>query len=142
VKVLRVVALLAVLVPAAAVVRADAPAPAAAAAPRIVVEPPSFVFGTVRAGGVVEKEFLVRNHGRAELVIDSIASSCGCTGALTESKTVKPGGSTPLRVTFTAPEDASGRLQKSILIKSNDPVHPSLEVKIEATVAAAAKKTR
>ena len=48
---------------------------------------------------------------------------------------MKPGGSTPLRVTLTAPEEA-GRLQKSVLIKSNDPAHPNVELKIEATIAA------
>ena len=105
---------------------ADVPVPAAspsaAAAPRIVVEPMSFEFGTVRAGHVVQK----------------VVSSCGCTGALTESQTVKPGGSTPLRVTLTAP-DEPGRLQKSVLIKSNDPARPTVEVKIEATILAAKK---
>jgi hypothetical protein len=119
----------------AAAAFADAPAPAASPAPRIVVEPASFAFGRVRAGRAVDKEFLIRNHGRAELVIESLASSCGCTAALTDSKTVKPGGSTPLRVTLTAPE-APGRLQKSVLIKSNDPARPTVEVKIEATIAA------
>jgi uncharacterized protein DUF1573 len=116
----------------------DAPAPTSSPAPRIVVEPASFEFGTVRAGRVVEKEFVVRNHGRAELVIEALTPSCGCTAVLTDSKTVKPGGSTPLRVTLTAPEEA-GRLQKSVLIKSNDPAHPTVEVKIEATIAAKKK---
>lgn len=114
------------------------PAASPAAAPRIVVEPMSFDFGTVRAGHAVQKEFLVRNHGRGELVIQKVVSSCGCTGALTESQTVKPGGSTPLRVTLTAP-DEPGRLQKSVLIQSNDPARPTVEVKIEATIAAAKK---
>jgi hypothetical protein len=119
---------------------ADSPAvsPSPAAAPRIVVEPGSFEFGTVRAGRAVQKEFLVRNHGRTDLLIHKVVSSCGCTAALTDSQTVKPGGSTPLRVTFTAPEEP-GHLQKSVLLQSNDPLRPSLEVKIEATVVAAKK---
>jgi hypothetical protein len=116
----------------AAVLGADAPAPPPAA-PRIVVEPTSFDFGAVKAARVVQKEFLVRNHGRALLLIESVTSSCGCTAALTESKTVKPGGSTPLRVTLTAPAE-QGRLLKSVLIKSNDPARPSVEVKVEALV--------
>jgi uncharacterized protein DUF1573 len=112
----------------------DAPASPPAAA-RIVIEPDTFDFGTVRAGRVVEKEFLVRNHGGADLVISSLVSSCGCTGALTDTSTIKPGGSTALRVRFTAP-DTAGRLEKSVLVKSNDPAHPTFEVKIEAVVAA------
>ena len=125
-----VLALLALAVAA----RAGADAPALPAnAPRIVVEPASFDFGTVRPAGEVQKEFLIRNHGRAELVIASISTTCGCTAALSESKTVKPGGSTALRVTLTAPPEP-GKIRKSVLIKSNDPARPSLEVKIVATV--------
>jgi hypothetical protein len=121
-------------------IAADSPAaiPSPAPAPRIVVEPMSFDFGSVKAGKQVQKEFLIRNHGSLELVLD-VVSDCNCTGALPDSKTVKPGGSTPLRVTFTAAADTAGRVQKSVIVKSNDPVRPSLEVKIEATIVAAKK---
>jgi hypothetical protein len=131
----RVLALLALtLLPA--LVGADAPpaSPSPAAAPRIVVEPASFDFGTVKPGGVVQREFVLRNIGRAELVIDSIVSSCGCAAVLSDTQTLKPGARTPLRVRLTAPA-AEGRLRKSILIKSNDPGQGSLEVRIEALVA-------
>jgi hypothetical protein len=131
---LRRAGLVAVLALLAAA-RAGAGAPALpAAAPRIVVEPASFDFGTVRPAGEVQKEFLIRNHGRAELVIASISTTCGCTAAMSETRTVKPGGSTALRVTLTAPGEP-GKIRKSVLIKSNDPARPSLEVKIAATVA-------
>jgi hypothetical protein len=129
----RLAAVLAATLAAGGGVRADAPASSKAAAPRIFVEPAAFDFGTLRPSKSVHKEFLVRNHGRAELLIESLSTSCGCTAALTESKTVKPGRSTPLRVTLTAP-DEPGRLLESVLIKSNDPARPSFEVKLEATV--------
>ena len=112
---------------------ADAPAPAAAT-PRIVVEPASFDFGTLRPAGEVQKEFVIRNHGRAELVIQSITTDCGCTAALSETRTVRPGASTVMRVTLHAPPE-TGKLRKTVLIKSNDPARASLEVKITATVA-------
>jgi hypothetical protein len=135
-------AVVAGLLTAATALRAasDAPAPRAsatpAAGPRIVVEPSSFDFGRLRPNKAAEKEFLVRNHGRSELVIQSVVSSCGCTGVITDAMKVKPGGSTTLRVTFTAPE-TPGRLSKSVLVQSNDPARPSLELKIEATVVGA-----
>jgi hypothetical protein len=122
----------------AAALAADAPATAPSpAAPRIVVEPASFDFGSVKVGKQVQKEFLILNHGSLELVID-VVSDCNCTAALPDSKTVKPGGSTPLRVTFTA-TDVAGRVRKSVIVKSNDPARPSVEVKSEATVVAARK---
>ncbi|HEU0093856.1 MAG TPA: DUF1573 domain-containing protein [Vicinamibacteria bacterium] len=116
----------------------DAPAPAAspAAAPRIVVEPASFDFGAIKPAHVVEKEFVLRNNGRADLRIDSIVSSCHCAAILADTKLlVKPGASTTFRVRLTTPEPA-GRLQRSVLVKSNDPAQPTLEVKIEALVVA------
>ena len=131
----RVLALLALtLLPSAS--RADAPAASPSpAAPRIAVEPPSFDFGTVKPGGVVQREFVVRNIGRADLVIEAIVSSCNCTAILEETpQTLKPGGRTPMRVRLTAPA-VPGKLQKSVLIKSNDPAQRTLEVKIEAEVA-------
>lgn len=138
----RLLALLAfALLPAPG--RADAPpaSPSPAAAPRIVVEPASFDFGTVKPGGVVQRQFVVGNIGRADLMIESIVSSCNCTAILDEEarQTLKPGARTPIRVRLTAPAEA-GRLRKSVLIKSNDPVQPSLEVRIEAVVAKAAEK--
>jgi uncharacterized protein DUF1573 len=119
-----------------AVLAADAPVPAAspAAAPRILVEPASFDFGAIKPAHVVEKEFVLRNNGRADLRIDSIVSSCHCAAILADTKLlVKPGASTTFRVRLSAPEPA-GRLQRSVLVKSNDPAQPTLEVKIEALV--------
>jgi hypothetical protein len=123
------------MVALAGAARADAPPSPAAAAPRIVIEPVTFDFGTLRPGGTVEKEFVVRNHGRAELAIESLVTSCGCTAALTDSRTVKPGASTALRIRLVAP-DAPGPLRKSVLVKSNDPARPTFEVQIEALVTA------
>ena len=119
-----------------AFVRADAPpASPAAAAPRIVVEPPSFDFGTIKPGGVVQREFVVRNIGRTDLVLESIVSSCNCAAILEGTEqTLKPGARTTMRVRLTAPAEA-GKLHKSVLIKSNDPAQRTLEVKIEALVA-------
>jgi hypothetical protein len=98
------------------------------------VEPPSFDFGTIKPGGVVQREFVLRNIGRADLVIEEIVSSCNCTAILEETpQTLKPGARTPMRVRLTAPPEA-GKLQKSVLVKSNDPAQRTLEVKIEALV--------
>jgi len=131
----RVLALFALtLLPA--FVRADAPpASPAAAAPRIVVEPPSFDFGTIKPGGVVQREFVVRNIGRTDLVLESIVSSCNCAAIVEGTEqALKPGARTTMRVRLTAPGEA-GKLHKSVLIKSNDPAQRTLEVKIEALVA-------
>jgi hypothetical protein len=119
-----------------AFVRADAPPASPAAAPRIVVEPATFDFGAVKPGGVVQRQFVIGNLGRADLVIESIVASCSCAGVLDDETqhTLKPGARTTMRVRLTAPGEA-GKLHKSVLIKSNDPAQRTFEVKIEALVA-------
>jgi hypothetical protein len=115
----------------------DAPPASPAPAPRILVEPATFDFGTVLAGRTVDKEFVIRNFGAAELTLASVTTTCGCTVANGYAKSIKPGASTPLRVSL-AVGDRPGRIQKSVLVKSNDPAKPSLEIKVEATVQARA----
>ena len=121
-----------------ALVRADAPpaSPSPAAPPRLVVEPASFDFGTIKPGGVVQRQFVLDNIGRADLVIESIVSSCNCAAVLDDETrlTLKPGARTTMRVRLTAPAQ-TGKIQKSVLIKSNDPAQRTFELKVEALVA-------
>ena len=113
----------------------DAAAKAAPAgpAPRIAVEPESFDFGKAQQEKTLEKEFRVRNLGAADLVIQDVATTCGCTVAEGYAKVVKPGGSTPLRVKLQT-RNTVGKLARSVLVKSNDPSGRPLEIKVEAQV--------
>ena len=113
---------------------------AAAAAPRIAVEPARFDFGAVLPRKTLHKEFQVRNFGDAELRLEGVSTSCGCTAALPESRLVKPGGSVALRVSIDTRDDR-GRIRRSILIRSNDPKTPLLELTVVADVRPATGKT-
>jgi uncharacterized protein DUF1573 len=109
-------------------------------APRIAVEPPSFDFGKVLPEKALSREFAIRNFGKQDLVVDNVSTSCGCT--VTDppppvKMVLKPGASQPLRVTLTTPANP-GRISKSVLVKSNDPDHAVFEIKLQATVVAAA----
>ena len=101
--------------------------------PRIRVEPESFDFGRALPGKTLRKEFTVRNFGDAELVILGITSTCGCTAGLTADSRVKPGRSTPLRVTLET-RSYSGKLERQVLVRSNDPKTPLLQVRVSVTV--------
>jgi uncharacterized protein DUF1573 len=103
--------------------------------PRIAVEPPSFDFGKAVQQKTLQKEFAIRNLGDADLVLDSVTTSCGCTVADGYSKLVKPGTSTHMLVSLQT-RTSTGKLQKSVLIKSNDPSKGLYELKLEATVSA------
>jgi hypothetical protein len=101
--------------------------------PRIRVEPASFDFGKAVQNKTLRKEFSIRNFGNQDLVIEAVTTTCGCTAALTESKVVKPGGTTPLRVSLET-RAYKGRVQRSVLVRSNDPETALVEVKVEASV--------
>jgi hypothetical protein len=110
-----------------------------AAAPRIRVEPESFDFGKALPGKTLRKEFTIRNFGDAELVIEGVSTTCGCTAALTAESRIKPGGTTALRVTFDT-RNYSGKVERQVLVRSNDPKTPTLEVRVSATVEAAKER--
>ncbi len=130
-----VVALLAC---AASATSGEAPGPKAKGGPRIAVEPESFDFGQTLQNKTLTKEFVVRNLGSVDLVLQEVTTSCGCTAALPESKIIKPGGQTPLRVSVET-RSALGRAEKVVTIRSNDPTRAILQIKLSFTVAAPSK---
>ena len=96
----------------------------ALAAPSITVEKPLHDFGTVTQGEKVDHLFTVRNRGDQPLTINQIRSSCGCTAATLSAKTISPGKSGEVKVTFDSANFA-GQVTKTIYLESNDPRTPS-----------------
>jgi hypothetical protein len=104
-----------------------------AAAPRIRVEPESFDFGKAQQGKTLRKDFTIRNFGDAELVIEGVSTTCGCTAALAAQSRVEPGGRTVLRVTFDT-RTYTGKVERDVLVRSNDPKTSLVQVRVSATV--------
>jgi hypothetical protein len=103
--------------------------------PRIRVEPGSFDFGRVLPEKIVRKEFRLRNLGGATLVIDRISRSCGCTDADADALSLAPGESTSLRVAVET-RATPGRVEYQVMVRSNDPDTPALEIPLRATIVA------
>jgi hypothetical protein len=102
--------------------------------PRISVEPASFDFGRALPHKTLEKEFSIRNFGSEDLLIENVSTTCGCTVAENSyAKVIKPGGSTQLRVRLET-RDYRGRIERRVLIRSNDPAASLTELKVEVTV--------
>lgn len=110
----------------------------AGGAPQIRVEPESFDFGKALPGKTLRKEFTLRNFGDQDLVLEGVSTTCGCTAALPKDKTIAPGGSTLLRVTLET-RSYSGRIERRVLVRSNDPSTPRLEIRLIVTVETPAK---
>jgi hypothetical protein len=117
-------------------VGATAPKPTG---PRIQVEPASFDFGRVQPRHTLRKDFRLLNLGDSRLEISRISRSCACTRAVADEMTLEPGQATPLHVEIET-RDASGRIEQRVLVRSNDPETPILEVRLSATVVGAGSR--
>jgi len=106
--------------------------PAAVAAPKIEIAPETRDAGTIAKGQVIETTFVVKNSGGSDLIISDARPGCGCTVASFD-KLIKPGTEGKI-VTSVDTKSFSGPISKSLLVLSNDPDRPQLNLFIKATV--------
>jgi len=100
--------------------------------PKLVFSKEIHKFGVVSEGEIVVCEFYFRNTGHANLVIQSIESSCGCTAVNWDKKPIKVGEESKIIVEF----DSSGRQGKQykVLTIFANTKRKVKELKISATV--------
>ncbi len=103
--------------------------------PKLVAPQRMQELGSVVAGDKVEVQWLLQNQGQADLVIDKTVASCGCTVVqLPEKDKVIPvGGSLQLKAEFHS-AGRKGEQHKSVIVHSNDPAEPQLELQLHARV--------
>jgi hypothetical protein len=102
-------------------------------APRIVCEEPTYHFGRRDESEVVERQFVIRNAGEAELRIGRVRTSCGCTVAAPGRTNIEPGGTTAIGARFTL-ADRTGMQRKHVYVESNDPATPRLTLTLEGEI--------
>lgn len=105
-----------------------------AAAPKIQIDELLYDFGTIKEGDRVSHVFQFKNVGDGELVITDVKTSCGCTAAMTSSKTLGPGAQGTLKVNFDS-KGRKGRQTKTATIHSNDPVQPAVVVRLTGNIS-------
>jgi hypothetical protein len=130
-----VVATTIAVAPAAAQVGGQAvpKAPASAQHPKVELLDPVHDFGAVMEGQPVSHTFKVRNAGGAELLIDHVQTTCGCTVAEPSRKRLKPGEEAEIAVTFDT-RYQKGHRQRVITLYSNDPQTPSATMTLQGDV--------
>jgi hypothetical protein len=103
------------------------------AAPKLVVEQPTFDFEEVLQGQTVQHTFHFSNDGNEPLQIKKVKSSCGCTAALLSAKTLAPREKGKVQVKFDSTR-FRGAVTKTISLYSNDPVQPVMKLYIKGNV--------
>lgn len=112
--------------------------------PSITVEATNLDLGTVVNGDIVTRDLILSNEGDADLVIESIITSCTCTQASVNPMTIAPNQSGNLHIEFDSGfhgPDLTGQLIRQVFINSNDPQQPEFKVELVVNVEAKASSS-
>lgn len=101
--------------------------------PKIVFDGKEHNFGEVLGLDKIEHVFKFRNEGKADLKIDKVNTTCGCTAALLSANTIPPGGKGEITATFTV-GNRQGPQTKHIYVLSNDPAEPKASLTLKGTI--------
>ncbi|MDX9861430.1 MAG: DUF1573 domain-containing protein [Rhodospirillales bacterium] len=95
--------------------------------------------GSIQKGLAVSASLIVRNAGKAPLDVQSVSTSCGCTTAVMEPKTIPAGGQGVLRVIYDSNAHAEdmGPIKRYIFVASNDPDEGEVRIEIAVDVVSA-----
>lgn len=109
-------------------------APPAANAPKISVEKLEHNFGMIKEGVPVSVAFAIKNSGNADLKIEEVAPSCGCTTSEYD-QVIQPGKTG--KVVLTLRPVGLGNFIKFAVVTTNDPQQPDIKlaIKYESFVA-------
>jgi hypothetical protein len=118
--------------PAPQAAKPAAPGKGAVAAPKLEISQETRDMGTVPKGQVVEAEFVVHNSGGSDLIITDARPSCGCTVSSFD-KLIKPGADGKVKASVDT-KSFSGPISKSVLVVSNDPERPQMNLFVKAVV--------
>ncbi len=104
-----------------------------AAVPKIEVTPMTYDFGTISDDVKSPATFIIKNVGKADLIIYEVRPTCGCTVANLTSKKIAPGDTARLDAVYDS-HNANGQVHRFINIKSNDPKTQTLSLGLTAVV--------
>ncbi|HUU30182.1 MAG TPA: DUF1573 domain-containing protein [archaeon] len=105
----------------------------ATGSPKIKIDETVHDFGVIYRGETVEHIFVIRNQGNDTLHINNVRSSCGCTAAMMDKRTIPPGGTAELKTSFDAGR-YQGQVKKMVSIYSDDMESPTTTLYIQADV--------
>lgn len=92
------------------------------AQPAVTLSTKKLDLGTIMWNRPKTAEFSVSNTGNSTLKISKIETSCGCTGATCDTKTVDAGKSATVSVTYNA--EMLGHFQKEVAVFTNASAKP------------------
>jgi hypothetical protein len=114
--------------------QATLPTPGSGLQPAIqVVENRTFDFGELLRGTIAEKKVLIKNTGNEVLQLENIEASCGCTGTAPSQRSIPPGQSAVISISFNS-RNFTGKVHKTVTIHSNAANEPRVVIEFAAYV--------
>lgn len=104
--------------------------------PKVKVPEPHFDFGTMQRGTSKSHEFEIQNVGDAPLKLRAGTTSCKCTLSEVSEAAIPPGGTTKVKVQWTAKAD-SGPFRQTANVLTNDPLKSTVELEVEGKIMTA-----
>ncbi|UQZ90482.1 hypothetical protein C4J81_15210 [Deltaproteobacteria bacterium Smac51] len=106
--------------------------------PKLVIDSLSFEAEDIKPGSLIIHEFIIENHGEADLELKDVRPGCGCSVARYD-KIIAPGASGKVDVQIRVYNEWAGQdISKSTWVLSNDPERPQITLTISGRVQAAA----
>jgi hypothetical protein len=100
--------------------------------PRLVIASLEHSFGTVKPGAPLKYTFEVKNEGQADLEIESVSPSCGCTTS-DYDRVISPGKSGSITLAIEKTEKYKGEVVKTATVTTNDPDRPTFTLTLRAS---------
>jgi LEA14-like dessication related protein len=85
--------------------------------------------GRITSEAEIQKEIIVKNGGKKDLIIRALQPNCSCIQANASKTTIKAGEEQKIVIAFN-PKGRTGQQNKSITIYSTDPINPVQRVLI------------
>lgn len=100
---------------------------------KLVIPAPTYDFGTVNQGAEVNHDFVIKNEGNADLVIQRVHAACGCTASAPSQNIVAAGEQAVISVKFDT-AGFSGDKLKTVRVYTSDMDSPSSILTLKGTI--------
>lgn len=104
------------------------------ALPRLILDQPVHEAGEIEAGTTITHEFIIKNEGRAPLLISEVRAGCGCIVPAFD-KNIAPGDSGKVTISMKVYREWAGHsLRRTAWVITNDPISPQVRLTMNATI--------
>lgn len=98
-----------------------------------MIDPFTLDFGKVKQGEILKHSFTLKNDSSKILNIKSVNTSCGCAASTAAKKSLAPGESTAIDVSFKS-KGYSGGVTQFIYVNTDSVEKPTIRFMIKAEV--------